>query len=72
MATKAAKPKKAVKTVKTATKATPKKQTTAKKGASYTCSVCGLRVSVDQACGCVDYCDILCCGEQMKPVRGKK
>lgn len=68
MATKAAKPKKAVKTAK---KVAPKK-TAAKKGAAYSCSVCGLRVTVDETCGCVDYCDIMCCGTQMKPARAKK
>ncbi len=36
------------------------------KGASYTCEVCGLVVSVDEVCGCVDYCDIICCGQPMK------
>jgi hypothetical protein len=23
-------------------------------------------VSVDEACGCVDACDIICCGTEMK------
>ena len=32
----------------------------------YICEVCGLAVSVDNVCGCVDTCDIICCGEQMK------
>jgi hypothetical protein len=68
MATKTVKPKK---TAKPAKKASPKK-TTAKKGAAYSCSVCGLRVTVDETCGCGDVCDIMCCGEQMKPVRAKK
>jgi hypothetical protein len=47
-----------------------KKQAPAKKkmakGASYACEVCGLVVSVDEVCGCVDYCDIVCCGRPMK------
>ena len=34
-------------------------------GNRYACDVCGLVVSVDEACGCVDACDIICCGEQM-------
>lgn len=38
-----------------------------KKGASYQCTVCGLVVSVDEVCGCVDTCDIICCEKQMKP-----
>jgi len=36
------------------------------KGQSYECEVCGLAVTVDEDCGCVDTCDILCCGEPMK------
>ena len=40
-----------------------------KAGDRYKCSVCGLVVSVDEACGCVDTCDILCCGKQMKKKR---
>lgn len=36
------------------------------KGESYTCEVCGLAVTVDEACGCVDVCDIICCGKPMK------
>ncbi len=48
-------------------KRTAKKRSirSAKKG--YSCSVCGLAVTVDEACGCVDTCDIVCCGEQMNP-----
>ena len=41
-------------------KRNPKKQ-------KYTCEVCGLVVSVDEVCDCVDICDIVCCGKQMKP-----
>jgi hypothetical protein len=40
-----------------------------KKGDVYKCSVCGLAVKVDEVCGCVDYCDIICCEKQMKPKR---
>jgi len=36
------------------------------KGESYVCEVCGLAVTVDEACGCVDMCDIVCCGQPMK------
>jgi hypothetical protein len=74
MATKTAKPKKAAKKVatkpatKAAKKGSPSRQKELKKGAAYACSVCGLNVTVDQACGCADFCDIICCGEQMKPV----
>jgi hypothetical protein len=40
-----------------------------KKGDVYKCGVCGLAVRVDNTCGCVDYCDIICCETQMKPGR---
>ena len=40
-----------------------------KKGDVYECSVCGLAVRVDEVCGCVDACDIICCE---KPMRAKK
>ena len=40
-----------------------------KKGDAYACSVCGLVVSVDEVCGCVDTCDIVCCE---KPMKAKK
>lgn len=81
MATKkvAAKPGKAEVKKTTVKKATAKK-TTAKKivkqagrkkkevtpGDKYSCSVCGLIVSVDEECGCIETCEIICCGEQMK------
>jgi hypothetical protein len=38
-----------------------------KRGDSYQCSVCGLVVTVDEVCGCIDTCDIICCEKQMKP-----
>lgn len=52
-------------------KATPAKKAPVKKrkvgkGDSYVCGVCGLAVVVDEACGCVDVCDIICCGKTMK------
>ena len=37
------------------------------KGDVYQCSVCSLAVTVDEVCGCVDACDIICCEKQMKP-----
>jgi len=40
-----------------------------KKGDVYKCSVCGLAVRVDEVCGCVDMCDIICCET---PMRAKK
>jgi hypothetical protein len=33
--------------------------------------VCGLAVTVDEVCGCVDVCDIICCGKPMKPKKAK-
>ncbi len=36
-----------------------------KKGDVYKCGVCGLAVTVDEVCGCVDACDILCCEKEM-------
>ena len=52
---------------KTVKKTSPKKQKELKPGSHYQCGVCGLAVTVDQVCGCADFCDIICCGEQMKP-----
>ncbi|MEW6585865.1 MAG: hypothetical protein AB1442_09690 [Nitrospirota bacterium] len=73
MATKKAvtKTKKTVKTarkkaVRKAVKPAARKKQAVKKGTKYTCEVCGLAVSVDEVCGCVETCDIVCCGEQMK------
>lgn len=40
-----------------------------KKGESYQCSVCGLVVTVDEVCGCIDTCDIICCEKPMKKKR---
>ena len=38
-----------------------------KKREVYQCGVCGLAVTVDEVCGCVDTCDIICCEKAMKP-----
>jgi hypothetical protein len=38
-----------------------------KKGDVYKCGVCGLAVTVDEVCGCVDTCDIICCEKPMRP-----
>jgi len=40
-----------------------------KKGEGYKCGVCGLSVVVDEVCGCIDTCDIICCE---KPMRKKR
>lgn len=53
----------------------PKKslaQTKTKVGDSYVCKVCGLAVTVDEACGCVGACDIICCDTPMKGKRANK
>jgi hypothetical protein len=52
-------------------KTAPKKKTGLKKkgikkGSKFVCAVCGLVVSVDEACGCIEMCDIICCGKQMR------
>jgi len=53
---------------KTVSKTKTKTSTSAmKKGSKYQCGVCGVAVRVDEVCGCVDTCDIVCCGEQMEP-----
>ncbi len=39
------------------------------KGDAYKCGVCGLAITVDEVCGCVDTCDIICCEKPMKPKR---
>jgi len=38
-----------------------------KKGDVYKCGVFVLAVTVDEVCGCIDYCDIICCEKPMKP-----
>lgn len=50
-----------------------KSRTTEKitKGDAYTCEVCGLAVSIDSVCGCVDVCDIVCCGTPMTKKRAR-
>jgi len=55
---------------KTAKKAVAKGRT--KEGDAYACGVCGLAVTVDEECGCVDTCDIICCEKPMKKKRAKK
>jgi len=55
-----AKPNKAAKPAKKAKIAAPKKPVPALK-----CGVCGYRVIVDQACGCVEEHVLLCCNQPM-------
>jgi hypothetical protein len=52
------KPKKALKPVK--------KAVAKKKGSALTCRVCGYRVIVDEACGCVEEHVLLCCDQPMQ------
>ncbi len=54
---------------KVAKKGVAKKSVT--KGDAYKCGVCGLAVTVDEVCGCIDACDIICCEKPMKPRRGR-
>jgi hypothetical protein len=60
--------------VKTASKKTPVKRTAkktagVKEGSRYSCGVCGLAVTVDTACGCVETAHLICCE---RPMRMKK
>ncbi len=52
-------------------KAAPKKRAAAKikKGQAYECHVCGLRVVVDNICGCVEEHALICCEKPMKKKR---
>jgi hypothetical protein len=62
--------KKAAPSKKVGAKKSPARKTA--KGDSYECEVCGLVVTVDETCGCVDVCDIICCSKPMKPKARKK
>ena len=57
------------KAVKKVVKKSAKK--TMKKGEGYQCTVCGLAITIDELCGCVDACDIVCCETSMKPKKKK-
>ncbi len=43
-----------------------------RRGTKYTCRECGLVVAVDEVCGCIDVCDLMCCGTQMVKKTPKK
>jgi hypothetical protein len=61
-----AKKKTTTKSKKPAPKKTAKAKAPAKKKApALQCGVCGYRVIVDQACGCVEEHALICCGEPM-------
>lgn len=53
-------------------KKSPVKKSNARKGDSYACESCGLVVTVDEGCGCVDVCEITCCEMPMKKTRRAK
>ncbi|MFN3550653.1 MAG: hypothetical protein ACK4WJ_02435 [Endomicrobiia bacterium] len=36
------------------------------------CEVCGLAVTVDEECGCVNECDLICCGKPLKEKKSTK
>jgi len=61
---------------KAAAKKAPAKKGVAKAktkaGEAYVCEVCGLGITVDEVCGCVEACDIICCAAPMKKKRSKK
>ncbi len=60
---------------KAVTKKTPAKKVAAKGkskvGQGYACGVCGLSVTVDEVCGCVESHDIICCDTPMKKKRAR-
>jgi hypothetical protein len=51
---------------KKTTKKSEEKKTGVNKGSKYVCGECGMVVTVDEVCGCVDVCDLICCGKQME------
>jgi hypothetical protein len=38
----------------------------------YECEDCGLVVLVENPCGCDETCELVCCGEPMKPVKAAR
>ncbi len=60
---------------KAVSKRVPAKKAVARKmnvGDTYACSTCGLTLTIDDVCSCVDACDIICCEGPMKKKRSKK
>ncbi len=39
---------------------------TKQKAKKLYCEKCGLVVTIDRECGCVDTCDLICCGTKLK------
>ncbi len=64
--TAARKPKVKTASKKTAAKKVAKKTSGMKEGSRYFCSVCGLAVTVDTACGCAETTHLICCEKPMK------
>jgi hypothetical protein len=52
---------------KAAPRKTAGKKAAMKEGSRYVCGVCGLAVTVDTACGCVETAHLICCEKPMKP-----
>ncbi len=65
-AAKKAAPKKTAEKKGTAKKVTAGKAAM-KEGNRYVCGVCGLAVTVDTACGCVETAHLVCCEKPMRP-----
>ena len=61
---------------KAGSKKAPAKKTAArgapKAGDTLVCGVCGMAVTVDEICGCVESHDIICCEKPMKKKRARK
>ena len=57
--------KKPVATKKKAVAKKSRSRSVTSRGDLYMCQECGLVVTVDEMCDCVDVCDIICCGEPM-------
>ena len=58
--------KKLAKKKKKKTSKKPARKVVKKSKDKYTCTICGLLITVDNVCGCVEACDIICCDEAMK------
>lgn len=41
-------------------------------GDQYTCETCGLGITVEEECCCVNPCDLVCCDSPMKKKRASK
>ena len=53
-------------------KRTPAAKKETRVGQEYECGVCGVSVTINEDCGCVEECYILCCSEPMQPKRSSK